>query len=82
MQEATTKGIYDFMSSIYDKTFSPLVKRRIQTAIGHMVIGQNDWVLDMGIGTRQFPELSSPPTGGTLSALTSREGCSITVGVG
>lgn len=51
MQEATTKGIYDFMSSIYDKTFSPLVKRRIQTAIGHMVIGQNDWVLDMGIGT-------------------------------
>jgi phosphatidylethanolamine/phosphatidyl-N-methylethanolamine N-methyltransferase len=51
MQEATTKGIYDFHSIFYDATFGRLVRRRIAGAIGHMNIVADDWVLDLGIGT-------------------------------
>jgi phosphatidylethanolamine/phosphatidyl-N-methylethanolamine N-methyltransferase len=51
MQEATTKGIYDFHSVFYDATFGRLVSRRIAKAIGHMNIGIDDFVLDLGIGT-------------------------------
>jgi phosphatidylethanolamine/phosphatidyl-N-methylethanolamine N-methyltransferase len=51
MQEATTKGIYDFHSVFYDATFGRLVKRRIARAIGHMNIRSTDTVLDLGIGT-------------------------------
>jgi phosphatidylethanolamine/phosphatidyl-N-methylethanolamine N-methyltransferase len=51
MQEATTKGIYDFHSVFYDATFGRLVSRRIAKAIGHMNIGLDDFVLDLGIGT-------------------------------
>lgn len=51
MQEATTKGIYDVQSMFYDATFGRLVKRRIARAIDHMNIGENDQVLDLGIGT-------------------------------
>lgn len=51
MQEASTKKIYDIQSVIYDHTFGALVKRRVQTAINHMKIRQNDVVLDLGIGT-------------------------------
>jgi phosphatidylethanolamine/phosphatidyl-N-methylethanolamine N-methyltransferase len=51
MQEATTKGIYDFHSVFYDATFGRLVSRRIAKAIGHMNIGVDDFVLDLGIGT-------------------------------
>jgi phosphatidylethanolamine/phosphatidyl-N-methylethanolamine N-methyltransferase len=51
MQEATTKGIYDFQSLFYDVTFGRLVRRRIARAIGHMNIQDSDVILDMGIGT-------------------------------
>ena len=51
MQEATTKGIYDFHSVFYDATFGRLVKRRIARAISHMDIRDTDMVLDLGIGT-------------------------------
>ncbi len=51
MQEATTKGIYDFHSLFYDATFGRLVKRRIARAISHMNIGEEDRILDLGIGT-------------------------------
>ena len=51
MQEATTKGIYDFHSGFYDVTFGRLVRRRIARAIGHMNIQETDKVLDLGIGT-------------------------------
>jgi len=51
MQEATTKGIYDFHSAFYDMTFGRLVRRRIARAIGHMNIQDTDRVLDLGIGT-------------------------------
>src|SRR5205085_8389603 len=51
MQEATTKGIYDFHSVFYDATFGRLVKRRIARAISHMNIASTDKVLDLGIGT-------------------------------
>jgi len=51
MQEATTKGIYDFHSMFYDATFGRLVKRRIARAISHMDVQQTDLVLDLGIGT-------------------------------
>lgn len=51
MQEATTKGIYDFHSFFYDATFGALVKRRIARAISHMNIAPTDRVLDLGIGT-------------------------------
>ena len=51
MQEATTKGIYDFHSMFYDATFGRLVKRRIGRAITHMNIQPGDLVLDLGIGT-------------------------------
>ena len=37
MQEATTKGIYDFHSIFYDATFGRLVKRRIAGAIAHIL---------------------------------------------
>jgi phosphatidylethanolamine/phosphatidyl-N-methylethanolamine N-methyltransferase len=51
MQEATTKGIYDFHSVFYDATFGRLVRRRIAGAIAHMNIQHEDLVLDLGIGT-------------------------------
>lgn len=51
MQEATTKGIYDFHSAFYDITFGRLVRRRIARAIQHMNIRETDRVLDLGIGT-------------------------------
>jgi phosphatidylethanolamine/phosphatidyl-N-methylethanolamine N-methyltransferase len=51
MQEATTRGIYDFHSIFYDATFGRLVKRRIARAISHMNIRDTDRVLDLGIGT-------------------------------
>jgi phosphatidylethanolamine/phosphatidyl-N-methylethanolamine N-methyltransferase len=51
MQEATTKGIYDFHSAFYDVTFGRLVRRRIARAISHMNIRESDRVLDLGIGT-------------------------------
>ncbi len=51
MEEATTKGIYDFHSRFYDLTFGRLVRRRIAQAIGHMKIKDEDRVLDLGIGT-------------------------------
>lgn len=51
MQEATTKGIYDFHSVFYDATFGRLVRQRIARAIGHMGITDTDMVLDLGIGT-------------------------------
>lgn len=51
MQEATTKGIYDFHSSFYDVTFGRLVRRRIARAISHMNIQDTDIILDLGIGT-------------------------------
>lgn len=51
MQEASTRKIYDVHSGFYDATFGRLVKRRIQTAIEHMNIGEADRVLDLGIGT-------------------------------
>jgi phosphatidylethanolamine/phosphatidyl-N-methylethanolamine N-methyltransferase len=51
MQEATTRGIYDFHSIFYDATFGRLVKRRIARAISHMNIRETDRVLDLGIGT-------------------------------
>ncbi|MBC8109092.1 MAG: methyltransferase domain-containing protein [Anaerolineae bacterium] len=35
----------------YDATFGRLVRRRIERAIHHMNIGDNDRVLDLGIGT-------------------------------
>ena len=51
MQEATTRGIYDFHSIFYDATFGRLVKRRIARAISHMNFAATDRVLDLGIGT-------------------------------
>lgn len=51
MQEATTKGIYDFHSFFYDATFGRLVRRRIARAISHMPIRDSDMILDLGIGT-------------------------------
>lgn len=51
MQEATTKGIYDLQSVVYDATFGRLVKRRIARAISHMNIRPEDKILDLGIGT-------------------------------
>lgn len=51
MQEASTKKIYDIHSVFYDATFGRLVKRRIARAIGHMNIGRDDLILDLGIGT-------------------------------
>ena len=42
MQEATTKGIYDFHSVFYDATFGRLVSRRIAKAIGHMNVGLDE----------------------------------------
>lgn len=51
MQEATTRGIYDFHSIFYDATFGRLVRRRIARAISHMNIRETDRVLDLGIGT-------------------------------
>jgi phosphatidylethanolamine/phosphatidyl-N-methylethanolamine N-methyltransferase len=53
MQETTTKKIYDIQSIVYDATFGRLVRRRVGTAIGHMNIHDDDWVLDLGIGTGQ-----------------------------
>src|SRR5258706_13241455 len=44
MQEATTRGIYDFHSMFYDATFGRLVKRRIARAINHMVIREGERV--------------------------------------
>ena len=51
MQEASTKKIYDVHSIFYDATFGRLVKRRVASAINHMNIGDDDKVLDLGIGT-------------------------------
>lgn len=51
MQEASTKKIYDIQSLFYDITFGKLVKRRVERAVSHMNIGENDRVLDLGIGT-------------------------------
>jgi phosphatidylethanolamine/phosphatidyl-N-methylethanolamine N-methyltransferase len=51
MQEATTKGIYDFQSFFYEATFGRLVRRRIARAISHMNIRETDTILDLGIGT-------------------------------
>jgi phosphatidylethanolamine/phosphatidyl-N-methylethanolamine N-methyltransferase len=51
MQEATTKGIYDFQSVFYEATFGRLVRRRIARAIAHMNIRESDTILDLGIGT-------------------------------
>jgi phosphatidylethanolamine/phosphatidyl-N-methylethanolamine N-methyltransferase len=51
MQETSTKKIYDIQSIFYDATFGRLVKRRVANAIGHLNIGHNDVVLDLGIGT-------------------------------
>lgn len=51
MQEASTKLIYDFQAAFYDVTFGRLVRRRIARAISHMRIGEQDTVLDLGIGT-------------------------------
>lgn len=51
MQEVTTKQIYDIQSVVYDATFGRLVKRRVESAIKHMKIRNDDLVLDLGIGT-------------------------------
>src|SRR5947199_6467622 len=51
MQEATTRGIYDFHSMFYDATFGRLVKRRVARAINHMDIREGERVLYLGIGT-------------------------------
>jgi phosphatidylethanolamine/phosphatidyl-N-methylethanolamine N-methyltransferase len=51
MQEASTKKIYDVHSLFYDATFGRLVKRRVANAVAHMNIGDEDKVLDLGIGT-------------------------------
>ena len=51
MREATTKRIYDFQSLIYEATFAPLVKRRIESTVSHMNVRPDDLVLDLGIGT-------------------------------
>src|SRR5678815_5792452 len=51
MQESSTKKIYDVHSLFYDATFGRLVKRRIERAINHMNIAEQDRVLDLGIGT-------------------------------
>lgn len=51
MQEASTKKIYDLQSMVYDVTFGKLVRRRVESAIHHMNIGETDTVLDLGIGT-------------------------------
>jgi phosphatidylethanolamine/phosphatidyl-N-methylethanolamine N-methyltransferase len=51
MQESSTKLIYDIHSNFYDATFGRLVRKRIARAIGHMNIGGQDVVLDLGIGT-------------------------------
>jgi phosphatidylethanolamine/phosphatidyl-N-methylethanolamine N-methyltransferase len=51
MQEASTRKIYDVQSLFYDKTFGRLVARRIARAISHMNVGDDDIVLDLGIGT-------------------------------
>jgi phosphatidylethanolamine/phosphatidyl-N-methylethanolamine N-methyltransferase len=51
MQESSTKKIYDIHSVFYDATFGRLVRRRIERAIRHMNIAEQDRVLDLGIGT-------------------------------
>jgi phosphatidylethanolamine/phosphatidyl-N-methylethanolamine N-methyltransferase len=51
MQEASTRKIYDVQSLFYDKTIWRLVARRIARAISHMNVGDDDIVLDLGIGT-------------------------------
>lgn len=51
MQESSTRKIYDIQSVFYDATFGRLVRRRIERAINHMNIGEQDVVLDLGIGT-------------------------------
>lgn len=52
MQETSTRKIYDIQSFFYDRTFAPLVKKRIAKAIReHLNILPNDVVLDLGIGT-------------------------------
>jgi phosphatidylethanolamine/phosphatidyl-N-methylethanolamine N-methyltransferase len=53
MQEASTRKIYDIHSVFYDATFGRLVRRRIERAINHMNIADDDLVLDLGIGTGQ-----------------------------
>jgi len=51
MQETSTRKIYDVHAMFYDATFGRLVRRRIERAIKHMNIADNDKVLDLGIGT-------------------------------
>lgn len=52
MQETSTRKIYDIQSFFYDRTFAPLVRKRIEKAIReHLNILPNDTVLDLGIGT-------------------------------
>jgi phosphatidylethanolamine/phosphatidyl-N-methylethanolamine N-methyltransferase len=64
MQEASTRKIYDFHSGFYDATFGRLVRKRVATAIGHMNIGPEHTVLDLGIGTGQ--SLNHYPTQGRI----------------
>ena len=45
MQESSTKKIYDVHSVFYDATFGRLVRRRIERAINHMNIAEDDLVL-------------------------------------
>ncbi len=72
MQEATTKGIYNFQSAFYDITFGRLVQRRIAQAIGHMDIQDTDFVLDLGIGTGN--SLSHFPNKGRIIGIDLSEG--------
>ena len=51
MQESSTRKIYDIQSMFYDATFGRLVRRRVERAIHHMNISDQDLVLDLGIGT-------------------------------
>jgi phosphatidylethanolamine/phosphatidyl-N-methylethanolamine N-methyltransferase len=63
MQEASTKKIYDIHSVFYDATFGRLVRRRIERAINHMNIAEDDLVLDLGIGTGQSLNFYPPDRG-------------------
>lgn len=52
MREPATQRIYDIHSKFYDATFGRLVRKRIGKAIAeHVRLGENQAVLDVGIGT-------------------------------
>lgn len=51
MNEITTGKQYDRWSKIYDKTFGPLLERRLERSIAELHVQPGERVLDLGVGT-------------------------------